>query len=204
MNILCKITPTICFWYWEISWSIIARTIITICLLCFRLWGILIWSHDETLVTRSDWIQIDCSFIYFSTLCMKLSWFCHTNSGQLFCNCPLFVTALVPGHFLAGNQTRRVVILLLLQNGGKLESVSLLCRTKILQLKHRQRLFRVWQFNVWRSWKSNVSTTSNWSAMTLLLLSLAWESSSWSKGLKVRNYKSWLMKSVINKELHVF
>ena len=33
------------------------------------------------------------------TLCMKLSWFCHTNSGQLFCNCPLFVIALVPGLF---------------------------------------------------------------------------------------------------------
>ena len=33
---------------------------------------------------------------------MKLSWFCHTNSGQLFCNCPLFVIALVPGLFLGG------------------------------------------------------------------------------------------------------
>ena len=59
-------------------------------------------------------IIVDCII----TLCMKLSWFCHTNSGQLFCNCPLFVIALVPGLFLAGNQTRRVVIgLLLLQNG---------------------------------------------------------------------------------------
>ena len=33
------------------------------------------------------------------TLCMKLSWFCHTNGRQLFCNCLLFVIALVPGHF---------------------------------------------------------------------------------------------------------
>ena len=36
------------------------------------------------------------------TLCMKLSWFFHTNSGQLFCNCPLFVIALVPGLFSGG------------------------------------------------------------------------------------------------------
>ena len=52
------------------------------------------------------------------TLCMKLSWFGHTNSGQLFCNCPLFVIALIPGLFLVGNQMRHIVIgLLLLQNG---------------------------------------------------------------------------------------
>ena len=38
-------------------------------------------------------------FSILITLCMKLSWFCHTNSGQLFCNCPLFVTALGPGLF---------------------------------------------------------------------------------------------------------
>ena len=37
------------------------------------------------------------------TLCMKLSWFCQTNSGQLFCNCPLFVIALVPG-FIFGRK----------------------------------------------------------------------------------------------------
>ena len=36
------------------------------------------------------------------TLCMKLSWFRQTNSGQLFCNCPLFVIALVPGLFFGG------------------------------------------------------------------------------------------------------
>ena len=33
---------------------------------------------------------------------MKLPWFCHTNSGQLFCNCPLCVIALVPGLFFGG------------------------------------------------------------------------------------------------------
>ena len=33
---------------------------------------------------------------------MKLSWFCHTNSGQLFCNCPLCVIALAPGLFFGG------------------------------------------------------------------------------------------------------
>ena len=26
-------------------------------------------------------------------------WFCHTNSGKLFCNCPLFVIALISGLF---------------------------------------------------------------------------------------------------------
>ena len=38
-------------------------------------------------------------FYRLITLCMELSWFCHTNSGQLFCNCPLFVIAPVPGLF---------------------------------------------------------------------------------------------------------
>ena len=38
-------------------------------------------------------------FLELITLYMKLSWFCHTNSGQSFCNCPLFVIALVPGLF---------------------------------------------------------------------------------------------------------
>ena len=41
-------------------------------------------------------------YLILITLCMKLSWFCHTNSGQLFCNCPLFVIALVPGLFFGG------------------------------------------------------------------------------------------------------
>ena len=33
---------------------------------------------------------------------MKLSSFCHTDSEQLFCNCPLFVFSLVPGLFFGG------------------------------------------------------------------------------------------------------
>ena len=33
---------------------------------------------------------------------MKLPWFCHTNNGQLFYNCLLFVIALVPGLFFGG------------------------------------------------------------------------------------------------------
>ena len=44
---------------------------------------------------------IEC-FGFIITLCMKLSLFCHTNSGQLFCNCPLFVIALVPGLIFGG------------------------------------------------------------------------------------------------------
>ena len=40
------------------------------------------------------------------TGCMKLPLFCHLESEQLFLNCPPFVTALVPGLFLAGNQPR--------------------------------------------------------------------------------------------------
>ena len=35
---------------------------------------------------------------------MKLPWFCHTNS--VFCNCPLFVTALVPGLFFGGKSAK--------------------------------------------------------------------------------------------------
>ena len=50
----------------------------------------------RTYVSRSKFIRV------VITLCMKLSWFCHTNRGQLFCNCPLFVIALVPGLFLGG------------------------------------------------------------------------------------------------------
>ena len=43
-----------------------------------------------------------CPVTFLITLCMKLFWFCHTNSGQLFCNGPLFVIALVPGLFFGG------------------------------------------------------------------------------------------------------
>ena len=38
------------------------------------------------------------------TLCMKVPWFYYSNRRQLFCNCPLFVIALVPDLFLAENQ----------------------------------------------------------------------------------------------------
>ena len=31
----------------------------------------------------------DFLFLFITTLCMKLPWFWHTNSGQLFCYCPL-------------------------------------------------------------------------------------------------------------------
>ena len=47
-----------------------------------------------------------CSFQTVITLCMKLLWFCHTNSGQLFCNCSLFVIALVPGLFFGGKPAK--------------------------------------------------------------------------------------------------
>ena len=40
-----------------------------------------------------------CSIFHLITLFMKLPWFCHINSGQLFCNCPLFAIAIVPGLF---------------------------------------------------------------------------------------------------------
>ena len=46
---------------------------------------------------KAKYLALSATVItYIITLCMKLSWFCHTNSGQLFCNCPVFVIALVP------------------------------------------------------------------------------------------------------------
>ena len=73
------------------------------------------------------------------------------------CNCPRSRPLLV------GNQPRRVAILLLLQNGWKLGQFAL--KDEILELKHKHRLLRAWQFNVWRSWKRNVFTTSTWSSI---------------------------------------
>ena len=66
----------------------------------------------------------------------------------IFCNCPLFVIALVPGLFSGGKPDKTCCHPVVASKWLKLESVSLLCRTKVLQLKHRQRLLRVWQFNL--------------------------------------------------------
>ena len=95
------------------------------------------------------------------TLCMKLSWFCHTNSGQLFCNCPLFVIALVPGLLFGGKPDETCCHSVVASKWLKTRVSQFALQDEILQLKHRQRLLRVWQFNVSRSWKSNVFTTSN-------------------------------------------
>ena len=57
---------------------------------------------DELQMTYFKCKPLRKVIIVVITLCMKLSWFCHTNSGQLFCNCPLFVIALVPGLFFGG------------------------------------------------------------------------------------------------------
>ena len=65
---------------------------------------------DGDIVLTDTEIIIIIIIIIIITLCMKLSWFCHTNSGQLFCNCPR------SRPLFWGNQTRCVVILLLLQN----------------------------------------------------------------------------------------
>ena len=82
-------------------------------------------------INRYSSIKIWCLI----TLCMKLPWFCHTNIGQLFCNCPLFETALLPDLSFGGKQTRRVFILLLLQNSWKLSQFAL--QDEILQLRRR-------------------------------------------------------------------
>ena len=69
------------------------------------------------------------------TLCMKLSWFCHTNSGQLFCNCPLFVIALVPGLFFGGKPDETCCHSVVASKWLNFrESVSLIYRTKYYNL----------------------------------------------------------------------
>ena len=41
---------------------------------------------------KTAWLSMHSTLekyvFYIITLCIKLSWFCHTNSGQLFGNCP--------------------------------------------------------------------------------------------------------------------
>ena len=85
-------------------------------------------------------------FCIIITLCRKLPWFCHTNSGQLFCNCPLFVIALVPGLFL--RETRRDVLSFCCCFKMAENSVSLLCRTKYCNLNRNTEYLRGWQVNV--------------------------------------------------------
>ena len=80
------------------------------------------------------------------TFCMKLPWFCQTNSGQLFCNCPLFVIAL--SRPLFWRETSQDLLSFCRCFKMAENSVSLLCRMKILQLKHKHTLLRAWQFSV--------------------------------------------------------
>ena len=72
-------------------------------------------------------------FKTFFTLCMKLRWFCHKNSGQLFCNCLLFVIVLVPALFSGGKPAETCCHSCCCFKMAE-NSASLLCRTKILQL----------------------------------------------------------------------
>ena len=69
------------------------------------------------------------SIQFVITLCMKLPWFCHTNSRQLFCNCQLFAVALVPGLFFGGKPNETCCHSAVASKWLK-TSVSLLCRTK--------------------------------------------------------------------------
>ena len=62
---------------------------------------------------------------------MKLSWFCHTNSRQLFCNCPR-------SRPLFWRETTRDVLSFCCCLKMAENSVSLLCKTNILQLKQTQ------------------------------------------------------------------
>ena len=63
----------------------------------------LCWMHfGRTFVMGTSVLSQNVCFLTIAdliTLCMKLPWFCHTNSKQLFCNGPLFVIALVPCFF---------------------------------------------------------------------------------------------------------
>ena len=79
------------------------------------------------------------------TPCMKLFWFCHTNSRQLFCNCLLFVIALVPGLLYGREPDETCCHSVVASKWLKIKSAL---QDEILQLKHKQRLLRVWQFNV--------------------------------------------------------
>ena len=111
----------------------------------------LCWMHFGcTLVMGKSVLSQNFCFLTITdliTICMKLPWFCHTNSKQLFCNGPLFVIALVPCFFF-WQETRRGVLSFCCCCKMAENSVSLLCRTKYYNLKHEHRLSRVWQFNI--------------------------------------------------------
>ena len=64
---------------------------------------------------------------------MKLSWFCHTNSGQLYCNCPPFVIALVPGLFSGGKPDKTCCHSVVASKWLKAQSVCSAGRNTITQ-----------------------------------------------------------------------
>ena len=75
-------------------------------------------------------------FSVLITLCIKLPWFCHTNSRQLFCNCPLFVIALVPGLFFGGKPDKMCCHSVVSSKWLKTQSVSQFAlQDEILQFK---------------------------------------------------------------------
>ena len=75
-----------------------------------------------------------CTIQHLNTLCVKLSWFCHTNSGQLLCNCPRSRPALGGK---PAESSKVVVILLFPQNSGTV--FTLLDENELQQLSKRWR-----------------------------------------------------------------
>ena len=92
-------------------------------------------SFLKIMLNFSGFIELVCRLI---TLCMKLPWFCHTNGGQLVCNCPR-------SRPLFWRETDVLSLCCCLRMAEN--SVSWLCRTKILQLLHKHRLLRASQNN---------------------------------------------------------
>ena len=90
------------------------------------------------------------------TLFMKLAQSRHTNSGQLFCNCPSFVIALVPDLFFGGKTVRKLLSLCCCEN--ELQQLSNKWRNKntTYSTKHGLILVKLGQLNtrrmlIWRS-----------------------------------------------------
>ena len=69
---------------------------------------------------------------------MKLPWFCHTNSGQLFCNCPR------SGPFFGGKPDETGCHSVVASTWRNLSQFAL--QDEILQLKHKQKLLRAYSF----------------------------------------------------------
>ena len=129
---------------------------------------------------------------------MKLPWFCHSNNGQLLCNCLRFRP-------LFWRETNRDMLSFCCCLKMAENSVSWLCRTKILQLQHKHRIIKCLAVQRLNNNELEEQCIHHFNLIKYLIEGKS--STEWEKVRRSCLYpirpESRFMQKIINKELHV-